>query len=326
MLRLKSEITIGSLKFDWVANCQINSSWETLTDTAVIELPTNITNKDNEYIRNIIQVNDAVEIKLGYHPNLTTRFVGYVSEVLPESPLKVMCEDEAFQLKQSTVNNYSKKEATLNDVITDNYSGEVNIVDAVLGSFRIDRVTMVKVLQELKTKYKIFSWFRDGILNSGLAYLPGEGVTEKFDFQWNIINGRNLAFTDESELDTIAHGVSTQADGTKIELYTFYERGTTGNIITQEGNPGGDLNTIRIPDRTKEQLTYFLETWLPNLYYTGFKGSFETFGEPVVNHGDIAEIKDRKFPEKDGKYLIKSVQVKFGQRGYRQIIELDKNV
>ena len=36
------------------------------------------------------------------------------------------------------------------DIITDNYSGEVNIVDAVVGSFRIDRVTMVKVLQELK--------------------------------------------------------------------------------------------------------------------------------------------------------------------------------
>lgn len=326
MLRLKSEIIIGSLKFTYVTNCQINTSWETLTDTAMVELPSNITNKDNNFIKDIIKVNDRVEIKLGYHPNLTTRFVGYVSEIVPESPLRVMCEDEAFQLKQSTVNDYSKKEATLNDVITDNYSGEVNIADAVLGSFRIDRVTMVKVLQELRTKYKIFSWFRNSVLNSGLAYLPGEGITKTFDFQWNVINGRNLAFTDESELDTIAHGISTQPNGTKIELYTFYEKGTTGKIVTQEGNPGGDLNTIRIPDRTKEQLTYFLETWLPNLYYTGFKGSFETFGEPVMNHGDIAEIVDRKFPEKDGKYLIKSVQVKFGQRGYKQIIELDKQV
>jgi len=326
MLRLKSEITIGSLVFPYVTNCQINSSWESLTDTAIIELPTNITNKDNDYIKDIIKVNDKVEIKLGYHPNLVTRFVGYVSEVVPESPLKIMCEDEAFQLKQSTVNNYSKKNATLKDVITDNYSGEVNIVDAVLGSFRIDRVTMIKVMQELRTKYKIFSWFRDGVLNSGLAYIPNSGVTEKFDFQYNVINGRNLAFTDETELDTIAHGVSTQPNGTKIELYTFYEKGTTGKIVTQEGNPGGDLNTITIPDRTKEQLTYFLETWLPNLYYTGFKGSFETFGEPAMNHGDIAEIIDRKFPEKNGKYLIKSVQINFGQNGYKQSIELDKKV
>jgi len=326
MLRLKSEITIGSLVFTYVKNVQINTSWETLTDTAVIELPTNITNTDNDYIKDIIKVNDAVTIKLGYHPNLITRFIGYVSEIVPESPLKILCEDEAFKLKQSTIDNYSKKEASLNDVITDNYSGEVNIVDCVLGSFRIDRVTMVKVMQELRTKYKIFSWFRNGILNAGLAYLPGEGNTEIFDFQWNVISGKNLAYTDESELDTIAHGVSTQPDGTKIELYSFYKEGTTGEIITQEGNPGGDLNTINIPDRTKAQLTYFLETWLPNLYYTGFRGSLTTFGEPVMNHGDIAQIIDRKFPEKDGDYLIKSVQINFGISGYRQILELDKKV
>jgi hypothetical protein len=324
MLRLRSEITIGNLRFNYVTNVTINSSWETLTDTATIELPSKITNKDNDFIKDIIQVNDPVTIKLGYHPNLVTRFVGYVSKVVPESPLKVMCEDEAFQLKQSTVNNYSRSNVTLVNLITDNYDGETNIVDAVLGAFRIDRVTMVKVLQELKTKYKIFSWFRDGILNSGLAYLPGEGITESFKFQRNVINGNNLVYTDESELNTIAHGVSTQPDGTKIELYTFYKQGTTGEIVTQEGNPGGDLNTIKIPNRTKAQLTYFLETWLPNLYYTGFRGSFETFGEPVVTHGDIAEIEDLKFPEKDGLYLIKSVQVNFGLSGYRQIIELDK--
>ena len=41
---------------------------------------------------------------------------------------------------------------------------------------------------------------------------------------------------------------------------------------------------------------------------------------------NIAEIKDRKFSEKDGRYLIKGVQINFGQRGYRQIIELDKRI
>lgn len=323
MLRLRSEITIGNLRFNYVTNCQINSSWESLTDTAVIELPSKITNKDNDFIKKIIQVNDAVIIKLGYHPNLVTRFVGYVSKIIPESPLKVICEDEAFQLKQSTINNYSRKNVTLEELITDNYTGEVNIVDAVLGAFRIDRVTMVKVLQELRTKYKIQSWFRDGVLNSGLAYLPGEGTTQSFKFQRNIINGKNLQFTDESELDTIAHGLSVQPNGTKIELYTFYERGTRGKIITQEGNPGGDLNTMSIPNRTKAQLTELLERWLPNLYYTGFRGSFVTFGEPVVQHGDIAEIEDLKFPEKDGKYIIKSVQVDFGLNGYRQVVDID---
>lgn len=323
MLRLYSEITIGSLVFDYVTEVEINSSWETLTDTAIVMLPTKITNKDNTFIKDIIKVNDPVTIKLGYYPNLETRFVGYVSKVIPESPLKVMCEDEAFILKQENIDNYSEKDVTLEKLITDNYDGEVNIVDAVLGNFRIDRVSLVKVLQELKSKYKIWSWFRDGVLNAGLTFIPGAGNEVEFKFQRNIIEGENLEKLDESELNTVAHGVSTQKDGSKIELYTYYE---DGKIVTKEGNPGGDLNTMTIPNRTEAQLTDLLERWLPNLYYTGFAGTITTFGEPVVRHGDTAVISDLKFPEKDGKYIIKAVRVTFGQDGYRQYITLDQEV
>lgn len=320
MLRLNSEITIGNLRFNYVTHVEINTSWETLTDTAVVALPSKITNKDNEYIKDKIKVNDPVTIKLGYFPNLTTRFVGFVSKLVPENPLKIQCEDTAFLLKQTNIKSYSKKDATLEDVITDNYDGEVNIVDAILGSFRIDRVSLVKVLQEIKNKYKIQSWFRNGVLNSGLAYNPTEGTTQSFKFQRNIIKGDNLISVDESELNTVAHGVSVQSDGSKVELYTYYEN---GEIVTKTGDPGGDLNTMTIPGRTTAQMTELLERWLPNLYYTGFKGSFTTFGEPVVNHGDIANIQDLKFPEKDGKYIVKSVNITFGLDGYRQNIELD---
>lgn len=322
MLRLYSKITIGSLVFDYVTDVDILTSWETLTDTAVITLPSNITNKDNTFIKDIIKVKDPVKIELGYFPDLITRFTGYVSKVIPESPLKVMCEDEAFLLKLENINNYSAKNVTLKKLIEDNYSGETIIEDATLGNFRIDRVSMVKVLQELKNKYKIYSWFRGGILYSGLSYRPGEGETHEFNFQFNIIEGSNLEKLDETELNTVAHGVSTQKDGTKIEVYSYYE---DGEITTVDGNPGGDINTITVPNRTKAQLTELTERWLPNLYYTGFKGNFITFGEPVVNHGDIVVLSDLKFPEKDGRYVVKSVSINFGQDGYRQVIELDRS-
>jgi len=324
MKRLNCEITIGNLVFDYVTNLQINTSWETLTDTAMIELPSKITNKDNTFIKDIIQVNDPVVIKVGYFPNLIPRFTGYVSKVIPESPLKIMCEDEAFLLKQKNINNYSAKNVTLEKLITDNYTGETNIVDAVLGNFRIDRVSLIKVLQELKSKYKIWSWFRDGVLNSGLTFVPGTGTEQTFSFQINIIDGKNLVKIDESEIGTVAHGVSKQKNGSKIELFTYYS--PDGKIVTKETNPDGDLNTMTVPNRTKNQLQELLERWLPNLYYTGFEGAFTTFGEPVVNHGDIAVIQDSKFPEKDGKYIVKSVQINFGQNGYRQVVQLDREV
>jgi hypothetical protein len=322
MLRLNSEILIGSLKFTFVTELQINKSWETLTDTAMISLPNKITSK-NEEIKDIIKVNDPVTIKTGYFPNLVTRFTGYVSKVVPESPLKIMCEDESFQLKQQFLESYSKKPVSLNDLIADNYSGEINIVDADLGGFSIQKgATLTQVLQELRTTYKLYGWFKDGVLNVGVPF-DGQGETQQFKFQRNIIDGSNLNFTNESDLKTVAYGVSVQSDGSKVELYTYYEN---GEIKTSTTNLGGNLNTMSIPRLSTTKLTTLLERWLPNLHYTGYRGSFTTFGEPIVDHGDIAELTDLKFPERDGKYLIKAVQINFGMNGYRQTIELDRTI
>ena len=318
MLRLKSEITIGSLVFTFVTNVQINQSWETLTDTAFISLPNNIRSK-NKAIKDIIKVNDPVTIKLGYFPNLITRFTGYVSKVVPESPLKIMCEDESFKLKQNFLQSYAKKPVSLQELIEDNYSGEINVANANLGGFSIAKgSTLTQVLQELRSTYKLYSWFRDGVLNVGLPF-TGNGETVEFKFQRNIIDGSNLIAINDADLRTVAYGVSTQSDGSNIELYTYYENGL---IKTSETNPDGNLNTMKIPNLSKARLTVLLERWLPNLHYTGFKGSFVTFGESIVRHGDIAKLTDLKFPERDGKYSIKGVQVDFGVNGYRQTIDL----
>jgi len=322
MLRLYSAITIGSLKFSYVINCEIRSSWETFTDTAVIYLPNNL-RKKNIRIKDIIKVNDPVTIKIGYFPNLVTRFTGYVSKLVNESPLKVMCEDESYQLKQQFLESYTKKRVSLETLIKDNYTGEYNVSDADLGGFSIQKgATMIDLLQKLRSVYKLYSWNKDGVLNVGLPYL-GAGTIKKFHFQKNIINGSNLEVTDETDLKTIAYGVSQQSNGTKIELYTYYEN---GQIKTSETNPTGYLNTMNIPGLTKVKLTELLERWLPNLNYTGYKGQFTTFGEPAMEHGDVAEIIDFKYPEKNGKYLIKAVNIIFGQDGYRQRIELDKKL
>jgi len=308
--------------FRYVTNLQINKSWETLTDTAVIEMPGKLKNEQS-FLKDLIRVNDAVTIKLGYFPNLVTRFTGYVSSIVPGSPLKIRCEDESFKLKQQFLESYSKKPVTLETLIKDNYTGEVNVADADLGGFSIDKgATLIQVIQKIRTDYKLFGWFRNGVLNIGLPYIKIGGI-KNFKFQRNIIDGDNLISTEAGDLQTIAYGISILSDGTKIELYTYYENGI---IKTSEINPGGNLNRYSTKGLSKKKLAVILERWLPNLYYTGFKGSFTTFGEPVVDHGDIAEITDLKYPEKNGKYLIKAVSINFGVDGYRQTVELERKI
>ena len=322
LYRLNSEILIGSVKATFVTDLTINSSWETLTDTATIMLPNKLHLK-NTPILDIIKVNDPVEIKIGYFPELVTRFKGYVSKIVPESPLIIHCEDEAFQLKQLTIDNYAKNNLTLEELINDNYSGPTEIVDANIGNFRINNATFIQVLQELRSKYKLYSWFRDGVLTCGVPFSPFERRTKYFDFQRNVINGKSLQYTTDSELRTVAYGVSKQGDGTKIELYAYY---IENDIFVTPIKPVGNLNKYSIENQTRAGLEEILRRWLPNLHYTGYKGSFEAFGAPVVRHGDVASLTDKRLPERNGDYLIKGVQISFGQGGYRQSIELDRIV
>ena len=155
MKRLVSEITIGNFRFDFVTNLTIESSWNTFTDTATIIIP-NKFRKDNKTIiigsDNIFKREDPVEIKIGYFPNLITKFKGFLTNIRPDSPLVLECEDTMWLLKQ--VNLVSKQfiNTTIKEVIdfataslTD-LTIEFDDPNAKIGSFEIDNKGFVNAV------------------------------------------------------------------------------------------------------------------------------------------------------------------------------------
>ena len=92
------------------------------------------------------------------------------------------------------------------------------------------------------------------------------------------------------------------------------------------GDPNGDLRTIFQYGGTKEQLDTKSNSFLQQMNYTGYYGSFLTFLEPSVTPGDYAIIDSYKYPERKGTYLIKSVDTSFGIGGGRQKIELERRI
>lgn len=64
---------------------------------------------------------------------------------------------------------------------------------------------------------------------------------------------------------------------------------------------------------------------IERLKYDGYKGSLTIFGNSF-NHGDIINLKDDSYPERNGRYLIKKVVTTFGQNGFRQKLELDTKI
>ena len=318
MLRLKSKITFNDTQIieplDFVNNVEIVSSWETFTDTATITLPFKL-KIDGKFVavgdtaNTVFKRGDKVKIELGYVPNLTTIFEGYISSVGTDSPLVLQCQDASYLLKQKTITKSFKSTTLanlLNEVVTEI---DTRAVDAELGAFRLTRVNVIQVLDEIKKTYGLASFIRGGVLRSGLAYYPDEATENEFSFQSNILTGSSLEFQRAEDVKIKVKAISIQPDNTKIEV--------------EEGEEGGATRTLFAYNVTNESdLKKFAKAELEKFNFDGYRGEFETFGEPVVKHGDFVNIKDAKFKEREGRYVVDQVTTTFGVDGYRQKIKL----
>jgi hypothetical protein len=108
----------------------------------------------------------------------------------------------------------------------------------------------------------------------------------------------------------------------KTTRYIYYDsKGILQSSLTPK--PGyNQIEHLTAIEKTTTELINEGKDLLKVQTYTGYKGEFETFGEPVVNFGDFANIKDFRYPERTGRYLIRAVTVTFGRGGYRQKINL----
>ncbi len=330
MLRLYSNITIGQYTFDYVMNCSILSSYDQFTDTARITIPSKFRDINRNMVNNngVFKKGDPVTIKLGYFPNLQTVFVGFVSGIVPDSPMTIECQDVSWKLKQKNIPNFFDKNCTFNSLLTHLTTGTdipFQVVDANIGVFKInnkDYVNVIDCLDELKKNFGVYSWCRDGSLFVGYPNTQQfyETNTLNFKFQENIISS-SLEYQIKDQTDVILQGISIKLDNTKITRYCFYD--STGSTIVSD-NPGtGEQRTFNYIELTQAQLDDKLRAQLPNMIYDGYKGSFLTFGEPMVRPLDKVNFTDLKFPERDGLYLIKKVETSFGTEGFRQNIEID---
>jgi len=306
MLRLNCRIKIGELSFTRVHEVVITSSWKNLTDTATIKLPRSLT-VGNEKLKEVITTGQEVEVKLGYNGQLATEFTGYVAEPPnAEIPFSIKCEDEMWQLKQTS---YTKgwESANLQDVVSHIASGyQTDVLNAELGPVRYSKKSAAKVLKQLKDDFGLVSYFKNGKLVVGKTYLDNQ-ETVKYDFGRNIIDN-DLTFKKVDEVKLKVEAISIKPNGQKI---------------TEElGDQDGESRTLHFYDLDQGELKKRAEEEMERLRFAGYRGSFQTFGIPLAGHGWEAELKDRNYPERGGTYFIDQVNSKFGMDGFKRKIEL----
>lgn len=317
MLKLVSEITIeGSKtwKFNALNNCNIVEDTTTLTDTCELLLPKKTIWEGSENFKLPIKRGDKITVKLGYDGILKTRFVGFIRTIDAKTPMKITCEDGMFLLKTVEVKKKGYAKVTLKQLITDLLDGtgiQFQLIDEdiVLGPYRITKNTVAEELNEIKSEFGLRAYFRTvaGVskLYVGFTY-PFDGRNrENFIYGKNIIS-EDFVYRIAEDVKIKVKAISIDAKNKRIELTT--------------GDKDGELFTVYKYNVGNDELKRFADSELIRFKTTGFKGSFETFGEPFVNKCDIAYIEASD--NNKGSFLIKKLEVNFGMSGYRQKIEI----
>lgn len=329
MLRLSSNITIGNYKFDFCNEIEVNSSWENFTDNAKIVMPKNIRVKKNGvYTSAITSGSDALwkrgdnaSISLGYNDNNSQVFNGVITSISPNRPIQFTCEDAMWKLKQVTIDKFSETKVTLKSlmvkILPDGVEYEAE--DITLGKFVISKASISEVLDYLKKTFGITSYFQDGKLYSGFAYktssinkLSTQTEFKEFNFQKNIIDDSNLDYTRDDDVNL------------KVTATNIFPNNTRKSITV--GDSIGEERTLFFYDVTEKELKSLATEALSKLKYEGYKGSFLTFLQPSVKHGEAVKLIDPLIPDRNGVYLVRRVITKFGSVGGRQEIFLDRKI
>jgi len=304
------KVTIGKLLFKYATEIDIFHTWNELTGTATITLPRKLKLQDQR-VTDLVHADDEVKIEIGYNGKFKTEFEGYVVRLIPGIPVVIECEDEMRKLKRT---NFTKswKSVTLKEVvkyIAPAYADTAEMVDSDLGAFMIDGGSATNVLDFLKREYGLVSWFRGKKLFVGFRYSATYN-TLKLHFQKNIVNGESLKFLRKEDV--------------KIKVIGISKKPNNASIKAEVGEDGGDVRTLHFFNLSESQLKIQAEEEMKKIKVDGYDGSLTLFGIPYIEHGDVAEIINDEYTERNGKYFIDSVRVKVGSGGYRRIVEVGK--
>jgi hypothetical protein len=303
-LNMGVKITIGSIYFLNVSRIRIQESIYEIGDRAIIELPRNFGKLKDKPISDYISVGDKVEIQIGYNGDLQTEFTGYVSKKGDALPLIIECEDETWQLKQSSFVLSAKKRTAkeLLREIAPGYMLDVPDLDIVKG---FDRASAFEIMRWIQQEYGLICRIRDKRLTLGFTWdwKPGQ-TRHKLHRQKNVIKDR-LAWKDKSEF--------------KIRIRAYYMDGKHKKAVyvgdPEKGAKCSDVHTISASEADARNSARAL---FEKNSFDGFTGSLLSWGIPRTHAGDSLEYTDPVQPEKNGAYLIPKVEIDYSDAGWRR--------
>jgi len=335
---LSSDITIGNFQFSGVNEVRIQRSIHSLTDKAVIKIPSiaRVINKGKANAEDIITGDqfsdgDPVVIKLGYNGNLLTEFEGFVKRRNLDMPLEVECEGYSLLLRRNQLNAFyptiSIKDYLLAAVsgLENNYN--INVLCGLefnLGNVFFDNISGIEALNNL-SKYTDGSltcfFIQPDTLWCGLVYTPYANGDDPFNNSGttNMISYR-LGYNALKE-NSLKERIS-ENDPVKV---IYSKKLANGHILSQASDvyPKYVRKHSRTLNHLRDAATLKMlaNEQAYKLNYSGYEGNINGFLQPNTLPGYRVYITDDRYPERNGNYLTESTEVHFGVNGARRIVE-----
>lgn len=327
MFVLSSDIQIitaqgRTLSMRRVNEVEIESSSEVLEDTARVVLPTTARlERQGELVSEVetakqFAVGDQIVIQLGYNGQLNEEFVGYISKIKPSTPLEIECVDATWLLRRKNLKESFKNVdlGTLLEVIVEGTPIELRgeVPQIRFKTFYFKNITAAYALQEIKEKYGLTVYIKNGYeLHVGLRSYT-DNSTVRYEMGTNVI---------EYDLEWMSE------DDTRIKVKAVHVRKDNTKIEKEYGDQDGELRTLYFYNIDDEKNLEKLAIEEARKYkYSGYKGGITTFLRPYIEVGNVAEITDPDFPERNGRYLVSKVVTTFNSDGARRDIELGLKV
>lgn len=312
MYTMTYDIRVGHFKIGMLDKVEINRSVELLADTATIVLPAAEYNQALS-VEKQLHRGDSVRIKLGYKESgLVEEFRGYLQTVSTDSgSITLRMEDELYKLRKS-IPNETLKRVKLSELIASvlTAAGSTLTVDCsyewTYEKFVIYQATAYDVLKKVQEECNADIYIQDGVLH---LHPPGALIGEDrfYDFSLNV-EECNLTYrhADDRKFNVVVK--ATQPDGSVKEI--------------EIGSTGGNKVEVKCPTSDDASMKLRGEVELKRRSFDGYEGDITTWLIPECKPGDAAVLRDRDYPEKDGRYYVKSVKTEFSKDGGKRIVEL----
>ena len=313
MLKLSARIEITGEKkwvFEKIAACEIVRDSDALTTTCKLTLPRKVKWKGEA--SNPIKRGDKISVWLGYDDNLQLAFSGYVLRKGFKAPIEIFCEDEMFMLKQTPCVKKSYKNVDIQTLLKEqNLPYDIKVLgEQNIGQYRANFETVAELLAHLKEN-NIRTFFRiednKPVLYCGVLFDHGNEMRQVFATGVIIISDSSLDEQKAEDVKIKLKVVSLQPDNKK-------------KIKVEVGDADGEKRTLHCYGKTEAEAKAWGEQELERLKRDGLTGSFQTFGNVLLDVLDVIGIKiDGK---RKGKYQVAKNTITFGSGGFRQDITL----